>query len=132
MARKKKAAKKTRSEVEAPPEPVEEDQEPEIQDPFDQPEPETVEPENSPDDAEQEKATEVVEEPGPLSHVEKAAAERGEKPSKHGDWTTRQRILDALSAGGKTIEDVTSADYYEMRGVTVLTMKDGKKLDVSD
>ena len=154
MARKKKkAAKKTRVESEAPSEPVEEekelldaveidkdgnvvpieDQEPAIADPFGSGETEDGA-------AKEETATEpeVTEEKAPASppdrptvtFAEKKAQERGEKPSD-GD-PEKWAIVEFIGNTAYKADDIEAVDYYKMAGVSVLTMSDGRKFDVTD
>lgn len=145
MGRKKKTAKKPKAE-EAPPE-----DEPQVDDPFDGDEAEDeaaarseVEDESEPEESEAEVADDNVDdeddedEEAPaappdrptVTFAEKHAQKRGEKP-KTGD-VKKPKTVAWLETVEYTADDIEAVDYYEMAGVSVITMSDGKKFDVTD
>ena len=143
MAKKKKKAAKKESAPETPAdEEPEDDAEPETADPFaENTEPETPGPfgEGAEGEGESEEpGEEKAEEEAPagpadaptVTFAEKHAQKRGEKPVK-GD-PEKWGIVDFISKVNYTAGDIESVDYYEMAGVSVLTMSDGKKFDVTD
>lgn len=132
---KKKSAKKTASAETPPadePEPVEDDVEPETPDPFvEDAEPEApAEPEAADEDKSEEKAPVASPDPPTVTFTEKKAQERGEKPST-GD-AKKPKIVAWLERVEYTADDIETVDYYGMAGVSVITMSDGKKFDVTD
>ena len=134
MASKKKKAAKKKAEAEAPPadepEPTEDDTEPETADPFaEDAEGETEAKAESEDGDEEEKPVAPPDRPT-VTFAEKHAQKRGDKP-KEGD-AKKGSIVDWLAKVQYTADDIESVAYYANAGLSVLTMSDGKKFDVTD